>query len=246
MEGTIVMIQSLLSIAELSRMIVTVTGAAIDPQELAGQPDTPFEELEIDSLGVLGVIGELERIGYLVEPEAESAVSAQELLNIINASVWAVDAPAHTDNEIVIDAPFELVWDTTNDVASWTWLFSEYAAAEIIEREGDTVRFRLTMHPDTDGISWSWVSERTADRESGTVRAHRVETGPFEFMHITWTYREVDGGIEMRWVQDFQMKPVAPVTTSQMAGHINRNSVIQMARIKEMVERLVVGQSTPV
>ena len=49
----------------------------------------------------------------------------------------------------------------TNDVESWPELFTEYASAEILDREGDTVRFRLTMHPDENGKVWSWVSERT-------------------------------------------------------------------------------------
>nr|AJD20007.1 bifunctional cyclase/monooxygenase [uncultured bacterium] len=145
--------------------------------------------------------------------------------------------PAHTDNAIVIDAPFELVWSMTNDVASWPQLFSEYASAEILERDGDTVRFRLTMHPDEQGRAWSWVSERTPDHASRTVRAHRVETGNFEFMNIEWTYREVEDGVEMRWVQDFSMKSTAPATDEQMAEHINRNSAIQQQRIKELVER---------
>src|SRR6266511_3886860 len=85
---------------------------------------------------------------------------------------------AHTENEIVIAAPMELVWEMTNDVASWPSLFSEYSAAQILERDGETVRFRLTMHPDENGDVWSWVSERTPDPKTRTVRARRVQTGP--------------------------------------------------------------------
>ncbi|MGN9776541.1 SRPBCC family protein [Micromonospora sp. H33] len=142
----------------------------------------------------------------------------------------------HTDNAIVIDAPMDVVWDMTNDVASWPQLFSEYAAAEILERDGDSVTFRLTMHPDEDGTVWSWVSKRTVDRERREVRAHRIETGPFEYMNIHWTYAEVDGGVRMRWVQDFHMKPQAPVDDEAMTAHLNRNTVIQMNRIKGLVE----------
>ena len=84
----------------------------------------------------------------------------------------------HTENEIVIDAPMALVWDVTNDVEGWPGLFTEYARADILERDGNTVRFRLTMHPDEEGRVWSWVSERTTDQPTRTVRARRVETGP--------------------------------------------------------------------
>ena len=143
---------------------------------------------------------------------------------------------AHTDNAIVIDAPMSLVWSMTNDVESWPQLFSEYAEAEILQRDGNTVRFRLTMHPDEDGKVWSWVSERTPDADSRTVRAHRVETGPFEYMNIAWSYREVEGGVEMRWVQDFHMKPQAPVDDQGMTDRLNRNTKIQMKLIKDRIE----------
>ena len=142
----------------------------------------------------------------------------------------------HTENEIVIDAPMDLTWQVTNDVESWPDLFTEYAKAEIIERDGDTVRFRLTMHPDENGTVWSWVSERTTDEATRTVKAHRVETGPFDHMNIEWRYDEVDGGTRMRWVQDFHMKPDAPVDDEQMTDRINTNSKIQMGIIKEKVE----------
>ena len=144
---------------------------------------------------------------------------------------------AHTENAIVIDAPLALVWAVTNDVADWPNLFTEYATAEILERQGDTVRFRLTMHPDENGKVWSWVSERTADPETHTVKAHRVETGPFEYMNIEWSYEEHDGGTKMVWVQDFQMKPAAPLDDAGMAARINTNTPLQMQAIKAKIEQ---------
>ncbi|MDT3397874.1 SRPBCC family protein [Streptomyces sp. B1866] len=143
---------------------------------------------------------------------------------------------ARTDNSIVVDAPIDLLWDITNDVESWPRLFSEYARAEILHREGNTVTFRLTMHPDEDGISWSWVSERTADPATYTVRSRRVETGPFAFMDIFWEFTPADGGVRMRWVQEFHMKPEAPADDAAMAEHINRNTRIQMELIRDRVE----------
>jgi aromatase len=124
----------------------------------------------------------------------------------------------------------------TNDVATWPELFTEYAKAEVIERDGDTVTFRLTMHPDEDGKVWSWVSQRRADLARKEVHAHRVETGPFEYMKIYWSYREAPGGVRMTWIQDFQMKPTAPVSDEQMVSRLNRNSPVQMNVIKEKIE----------
>jgi aromatase len=143
----------------------------------------------------------------------------------------------HTENEITIAAPVDLVWDMTNDVEKWPQLFSEYASAQILSRDGDKVTFRLTMHPDDNGTVWSWVSEREADRDTLTVRARRVETGPFDHMDIVWRYEEVPGGTRMVWTQDFAMKPEAPVDDAWMTDNINKNSKVQMALIRDKIEK---------
>jgi aromatase len=93
------------------------------------------------------------------------------------------------------------------------------------------------MHPDENGVAWSWVSERTADLATRQVHAHRVETGPFEYMRIHWRYAEIPGGTRMTWVQNFAMKPTAPVDNAGMTERINTNSKIQLAVIKERIER---------
>ncbi|MDI9831116.1 MULTISPECIES: SRPBCC family protein [unclassified Streptomyces] len=142
----------------------------------------------------------------------------------------------HTENEITIAAPVDLVWDMTNDLERWPELFSEYASCEVLSREGDAVTFRLTMHPDENGKVWSWVSERVADREKLVVRARRIETGPFAYMNIVWEYEETPDGTRMHWTQDFEMKPDAPVDDAGMTEIINRNSPIQMRLIRDRVE----------
>lgn len=142
----------------------------------------------------------------------------------------------HTSNSIVIDAPMDLVWERTNDVASWTELFSEYSLAEILEQDGPTVTFRLALHPDENGKVWSWVSQRTPDVATRTVRAHRVETGPFEYMNIRWAYTQEDAGVRMQWTQDFHMKDGAPLDDEGMTDRLNRNTAVQMNLIKEKVE----------
>jgi aromatase len=144
----------------------------------------------------------------------------------------------HTDNRVLIAAPLQRVWAVTNDVASWPWLFTEYASAEILQTAENYVRFRLTTHPE-DGRSWSWVSERRLDPVNRVVHARRVETGPFEYMNIRWEYRRA-GGTELRWVQDFALKPAAPIDDAAMTERINRNTPVQMARIKELIESRVI------
>ncbi|EIV91128.1 SRPBCC family protein [Frankia sp. QA3] len=143
----------------------------------------------------------------------------------------------HTENSIFIDADIDTVWTITNDLTSWPDLFTEYASVDIIESNGNTFKFRLTMHPDENGTEWSWVSERTLDPANRQVRAYRIETGPFEYMHIHWTYTPEGSGTRMRWVQDFHMRPAAPLNDEQMTDRINTNTVREMAVIRAKVER---------
>jgi aromatase len=142
----------------------------------------------------------------------------------------------HTDNSVVIDAGIDHVWRMTNDLASWPELFSEYREVEVLAQIGSTFRFRLTMHPDESGRVWSWVSERTLDEAAHEVVARRLEPGPFEFMDIRWSYAPEGTGTRMRWVQDFRMRPEAPVDTAGMTRRIDANSKVQMGLIRDKVE----------
>jgi len=103
----------------------------------------------------------------------------------------------HTENSVTINADIDLVWSITNDLTRWTQLFTEYSDVEILNHQRTTWQFRLTMHPDQSGNAWSWVSERTLDKDIHRVTARRIEPGWFEFMTITWTYEDRPGGTEM-------------------------------------------------
>ncbi len=143
---------------------------------------------------------------------------------------------ARTENSVVIDAPLDVTWAMTNDLDAWTDLFTEYKECTVLERDGNTFTFRLTTVPDENGQEWTWVSERTLDEDAHVVRAHRIETGPFEFMQLYWSYEPVPSGTRMTWRQEFAMKPLAPVDDDQMAARINHNSPVQLAGIKAKIE----------
>ena len=145
---------------------------------------------------------------------------------------------AHTENEVVIQAPMDLVWSMTNDIPNWPHLFSEYSAADVLERRPDgTILFRLALQPDESGKVWDWVSARTPDESTRTVRSQRVQTGPFKYMWIFWEYLQTDAGVRMRWVQDFEMKPGLPVDDEAMRARLMRNTPVQMNLIKDKVEQ---------
>ncbi|GAA3703010.1 SRPBCC family protein [Nonomuraea antimicrobica] len=147
-----------------------------------------------------------------------------------------------TEATVVIDASMDVVWDMTNDLENWPNLFTEYAKVEVLERDGDTVRFRLTMHPDENGSVHAWESERTADPKTRTVRARRVESHAFDYMNIYWDYTEHDGGVQMRWVQEFHVNEAMSYGDEEMAAHLKKNTAIQMAAIKQRIEEAAAGR----
>ncbi|WBB58139.1 SRPBCC family protein [Streptomyces sp. WMMC500] len=144
---------------------------------------------------------------------------------------------ARTEHAVLIEAPVDLVWTMTNDVESWPDMFAGYAETEILRHTDDGIDFRIKTRPDANGRVWEWVSHRSPDRDSLSVRAHRIETGPFVYMKLHWTYRVTREGTEMRWVQEFDMRDGAPYDNDQMTDHLNEMSEINMARIKGIVEQ---------
>ncbi|MEE1786197.1 hypothetical protein PUR71_25335 [Streptomyces sp. SP17BM10] len=91
------------------------------------------------------------------------------------------------------------------------------------------------MHP-TRRVVRTWVSERTSDLSTRSVRAHRVETGPFEYTKIFWEYRQTPEGVHMRWVQDFHVRDELPFGDEEMAEHLTADTLAQMRAVKERIE----------
>ena len=92
----------------------------------------------------------------------------------------------HTDNEILIAAPVDLVWSITNDLENWPQLFSEYASVEVLERRGESTTFRLTMHPDETARCGAGCPSAAPTARRWRSRPGGSSPGPFEFMDIHW------------------------------------------------------------
>ncbi|MFJ9948678.1 acyl carrier protein [Kitasatospora sp. NPDC091207] len=75
-----------LSHPELAALIQARAGVVIDPLDLE-RPGASFDDFGVDSLGLLGVVGELEnRHGLKVTNGAESAKTPAEFLDLVNSS----------------------------------------------------------------------------------------------------------------------------------------------------------------
>jgi len=140
---------------------------------------------------------------------------------------------AHTKNTIFINAPYDMVFDITNDIERWPELFDEYTEGKILACEGNRITFQLT---NKEGKSWR--SSRLLDKPGHKCTAKREEPMfPFKHMDLFWTYVEKDGGVEMTWEQDFEMDEKAAVDNDTAVMRINEHSRKNMAGIKEIIEK---------
>lgn len=140
----------------------------------------------------------------------------------------------HTVNSIVINAPYSIVFDISNHIERWTELFGkEYAKADVLERKGNEITFRLT---DEEGKSW--VSKRWLYKDLKMAYAQRWDPQfPFKYMKIVWLYTETSEGIKMTWIQDFEMDPgFTKFTAEQIEGFINKHSQDNMKIFKQVIE----------
>ena len=140
----------------------------------------------------------------------------------------------HTCNSIIINAPYDLVFDISNDIPRWTELFgTEYKKAEVVSKEGNKITFRLTDEDDK-----SWQSWRLLFKDKYFAYAQReTPMFPFEYMKIVWLYTQKPEGIEMTWIQHFHMDAQAKFNDQQIEGFINEGSQANLKIFKEIIEK---------
>lgn len=144
----------------------------------------------------------------------------------------------HTCNSIIINAPYDLVFNISNDIPRWTELFgSEYKMAEIISKGGDKLTFRLTDDEDK-----SWVSWRLLVKDKYFTYSERHEPKfPFNYMKIIWLYTVKPEGVELTWIQHFEMDEKAKFSDEQVEGFINKHSKENLLIFKKVIEKEAQG-----
>ena len=139
----------------------------------------------------------------------------------------------HTSNSVLINAPYDKVFDISNDIERWTELFGgEYKEAKILKREGNRLTFRLTDDEDR-----SWQSFRLLFKDDYFAYAQKLPPEfPFKYMKIIWLYTPKPDGILMTWIQDFEMDEKAKFTDEQVVGLINKHSQENLQIFKKIIE----------
>ena len=146
----------------------------------------------------------------------------------------------HTCNSIIINAPYELIFDISNNIPRWTELFGgEYKKAEVVKKEGNKIVFRLT---DDEGKSWqSW---RLLFKDNYFTYAESEEPKfPFKYMKIIWLCTAKPEGVEMTWIQHFEMDEKAKFNDQQVEGFINKHSQDNLQIFKRVIEEEAKGRN---
>jgi aromatase len=140
----------------------------------------------------------------------------------------------HTVNSIIINAPYEKIFDISNDIPRWTELFGgEYKKAEIIKKEDNKIIFKLT-----NDQGQTWQSWKLLFKDKFFTYAEREEPKfPFKFMKIIWLYTQRPNGIEMTWIQHFEMESQAKFNDEQVEGFINKHSKDNLLIFKNVIEK---------
>ena len=139
----------------------------------------------------------------------------------------------HTSNSILIKAPYDKVFDISNDIERWTELFGgEYKEAKILKREGNKLTFRLT---DDEGNSWQ--SYRLLFKDNNFAYAQKLPPEfPFNYMKIIWLYTPQVDGTLMTWIQNFNMSEKAKYNDVQVEELINKHSRENLEIFKRIIE----------
>jgi minimal PKS acyl carrier protein len=75
---------------ELAALMKGRAGVSADPRAMAARPDASFEEFELDSLGLLGIVAELEkRYKRPIGEDAETCKTPRSFLDNVNAQLTA-------------------------------------------------------------------------------------------------------------------------------------------------------------
>ncbi|MEV7671965.1 MULTISPECIES: acyl carrier protein [unclassified Streptomyces] len=77
-----------LTFEELAALVKQSAGVTVAPEDLRNAADVPFSALGVDSLGLLGIVGELEnRHGVALPPDAERSKTPADFLGLVNSTL---------------------------------------------------------------------------------------------------------------------------------------------------------------
>jgi minimal PKS acyl carrier protein len=79
-----------ITVEELAELMKKAAGITVAREELQQRQESGFDAFGLDSLGLLGIVGELEnRYGTPMPPDAEKSKSPRQFLELVNSALLA-------------------------------------------------------------------------------------------------------------------------------------------------------------
>ena len=79
-----------ITVEELAGLMKKAAGITVAPEDLQQLSDSGFDSFGLDSLGLLGIVGELEnRYGTPMPPDAEKCRTPRQFLELVNSALLA-------------------------------------------------------------------------------------------------------------------------------------------------------------
>ena len=141
----------------------------------------------------------------------------------------------HTENEIVIRAPLETVFQTTSNLLLWPRVLPHYRWVRVLERGTDG--FIVKMAARNGWLPIQWTSRFTADAAAYELRFQHLKAFT-RGMNVKWTYTPTADGVRVqishemqrpsafgRWfarriLGDLFIRPVATKTLAEFKRHL--------------------------
>lgn len=140
------------------------------------------------------------------------------------------------EQSIIISGDPDQIFAVTNDIERWPDLFVEYRHARVLTSHRSE-RFAKLEFELGNAEGQTWCSWRFLDYQERIAIAQReTPMFPFRYMHLTWRYKPVEGGVRMTWIQDFEMDPNAPVTNEQALIRMLEHMATNQAHFKQVLE----------
>lgn len=107
----------------------------------------------------------------------------------------------HAENFIIMKAPLEKIFETAADLSLWPKILPHYRWVRFLEQSPG--RNVVQMAARRKWIPVKWTSEQEIDPEKTEVRFYHLKAFT-KGMHVVWTFRATDQGVEVRIRHDLQ------------------------------------------
>jgi aromatase len=140
---------------------------------------------------------------------------------------------AHIVNSIVINASYEKIFETSNDISRWREFRPQFTDAKVLEKDGNKVIFTLT-HNNT----MRWKAYRLLFKDEGFVYAEKLTPSlPFVYMKMVWLYRQTEEGVELTWIDDFKVGEGSRHSDMETARLMGNHCKDNLDKLKALIEK---------